>query len=175
MAARQVKAVNPNVFCFFYLNSLIAFTAFQRITNVTEASPHNYYAVDTKGNFVVTIPSYKTFDHTISATRNLFVNDCLYGINSGVFDGWYGQSPSQLPCTNPSTWCSFIDRANYAEGVLANFNGSIPKHNWDLPTTKRLINGSKLVRCLMVLKSGVGCKLDHCIIIITCTCRCCPP
>jgi hypothetical protein len=44
--------------------------------------------MDSNGAFVKTKPPFKTFDHTISSTRRLFVDDCLYGINSGVFDGW---------------------------------------------------------------------------------------
>eukprot|EP00045_Choanoeca_perplexa_P022075 m.8265 g.8265 ORF g.8265 m.8265 type:complete len:393 (+) comp9127_c0_seq1:146-1324(+) len=136
MAAHQVKAVNPDVFCLFYLNSLIGFTAFEHITNITEEDPNKYYAVDTKGDFVVTLSPYKTFDHTIEATRNLFVQDCLYGLNSGVFDG------------------CFIDRANFAEEVLIKYNGSRPHAHWDQSTTRLLINGSQLV--LGALMDAVG-------------------
>ena len=91
-AAKQVKQYNPKAQVLMYINGLINFEA-QRLYNVTNDSlllkNSQGQKVHLKGNTV--------FDMQQPAMRQLFVDDALYGMSSGFFNG------------------VFIDRANWCE------------------------------------------------------------
>jgi hypothetical protein len=93
-----VQGVNPNVTLLFYLNGLIDFPHFWRIANVTHDDPQKYYLYDAAGEQTLTKPPFPTFDMSKAAMRQLFVDDCVYAVSSGVFQG------------------CFIDRAKWVAG-----------------------------------------------------------
>lgn len=85
----QVQSVNPNVTLLFYLNGLIDFPNFWRIANVTRGDPQNYYLYDAAGEQTLTVSPFPTFDMSKADMRQLFVNDCVYAVSSGVFQGCF--------------------------------------------------------------------------------------
>ena len=56
---------------------------------MTRQDPKSYYLYDAKGQGTVTLPSHATFDMSKPAMRKLFVSDCAYAVDSGVFDGCF--------------------------------------------------------------------------------------
>ena len=123
-AARQIKAANPNAKTLMYLNGLIDFPAFQRLSGPVGADP-SLLLHNAKGELVRTLLPHPTFDHRNPAMRKLFVSDAAYGINSGAFDG------------------VFVDRANYASRALLDLQeGRMQpddKHGWDIPTASSMV------------------------------------
>lgn len=104
-AAKQIKQANPQAKLLYYLNGLINFPNFQRLYNHTRANP-TLLLTNTDGKPVQLVPygptgtKLDTFDMRSEAMRALFVDDAMYGVGSGAFDG------------------VFIDRANFATRAL---------------------------------------------------------
>ena len=123
-AARQIKAANPNAVTLMYLNGLIDFTAFTRLSDPVTADP-SLMLRNSKGDLVHTLPPLVTFDHRNPKMRKLFVADAEYGVQSGAFDG------------------VFVDRANYASRALLEVReGKMHPddvHGWDEPTAASMV------------------------------------
>jgi len=93
-AATQVKAANKDIQIIMYINALINFPA-SRLHNITKMEPELLLR-NSVGELVTTVSPDTTFDLRQAAMRKVFVDDALYGMRSGVFNG------------------VFIDRANWA-------------------------------------------------------------
>jgi len=122
-AGKQVKAYNPDVKTLMYMNGLLNFGS-TRLYDVTAADPTAYLLQNTTGDFVMT-NKLTTFDMRKSAMRQLFVEDALYGLQNGGFDG------------------VFIDRANFGLKLKAFFDvGQTSAGNqvgWDTATLESMI------------------------------------
>eukprot|EP00039_Didymoeca_costata_P032832 m.39526 g.39526 ORF g.39526 m.39526 type:complete len:388 (+) comp9564_c0_seq1:31-1194(+) len=117
-AARQIKKANPRVTTLMYLNGLINFPAFS-LKNSTDKDPRLLLR-NSEGS-LVKLPhtlQLTVFDMRNDAMRQLFVDDAVYGVKSGAFDG------------------VFIDRANWAQrGLMQGYNHD----GWDNATFRSLI------------------------------------
>eukprot|EP01065_Artemidia_motanka_P037459 TRINITY_DN4602_c0_g1_i1.p2 TRINITY_DN4602_c0_g1~~TRINITY_DN4602_c0_g1_i1.p2 ORF type:complete len:278 (+),score=98.65 TRINITY_DN4602_c0_g1_i1:370-1203(+) len=100
-----------------YFNGLINFPEFQRLINATDADP-SLLLRNTTGGIVNTLGQYTTFDHRNPKMRELFVDDALYGVRSGAFDG------------------VFVDRANWADRAELS---KITRGGWDEQTRVQMI------------------------------------
>jgi hypothetical protein len=113
IAAKQVKVVNAEAQILLYINGLINFPA-SRLFNMTASRP-SLFLKNTEGKQVKLV-GHTVFDMRQAAMRKLFVDDALYGMDTGAFNG------------------VFIDRANWAE-KCATTNG------WDKATCSSLVPG----------------------------------
>jgi hypothetical protein len=122
-AARQVKAVNPDVKVLLYLNGLINFPAF-RLFNATPPALLLRSNASSSGELIHLLPPGKdggVFDVRQPAMRKLFVADCAFAMASGAVDG------------------VFIDRANWSEKCKAGQKGFDAPTCASLPAAQRLL------------------------------------
>ena len=158
-AARQIRKANPKAKTLMYLNSLIDFPDFQRISNATAADPS--LLLRNQNGTLVQLVTYRphtcfqhgqleklnTFDMRQKRMRQLFIDAAVYGVRSGAFDG------------------VFIDRANYALRVQLDLNNvSDPRRRaglaqgWDAHTAATMVTAqTELFKELMsALDAALG-------------------
>lgn len=127
-AARQVKAVNKDTQVLMYINALMNFPN-SRLHNLT--SPE--LLLRNNQSEQVKIRGLTVFDLKQPAMRKIFVDDALYGMASGAFNG------------------VFIDRANWASSGRCHGSAT-----WDAPTCKAMIPAQRQLFVELTAALGEG-------------------